>query len=245
MTSLDELQERLLRRPSRGHCSIGGSPERGSRSSTLFAARGVEFLELTVERAEGFASLERVLSSHGDRAIIGAGTVLAADDVRRVAWLGAQFIVSPNTDPAVISTAHEHGLLALPGAFSATEVATATSLGARFVKLFPASVGVGYSAGASRTIPSREVRADRRCQRRERARLVRRGCGCGGDGLEPRADVGRGRGRLRSRATRGGQRRGHQMSSRDVACIRARHNHVATTTFRLPERPLSRVGGWL
>ncbi len=105
---------------------------------------GVAFLELTVEREEGFSSLERVLSSHGDRAIIGAGTVLAADDVRRVASFGAQFIVSPNTEPSVITTAHELGLLALPGAFTATEVATAVSLGARFVKLFPASVGVGY-----------------------------------------------------------------------------------------------------
>jgi 2-dehydro-3-deoxyphosphogluconate aldolase / (4S)-4-hydroxy-2-oxoglutarate aldolase len=105
---------------------------------------GVQFLELTVERAEGFSSLERVLSSHGDRAIIGAGTVLTVDDVRRVASFGAQFIVSPNTDPSVITAAHELGLLALPGSFSATEVATAASLGARFVKLFPASVGVGY-----------------------------------------------------------------------------------------------------
>jgi 2-dehydro-3-deoxyphosphogluconate aldolase/(4S)-4-hydroxy-2-oxoglutarate aldolase len=105
---------------------------------------GVELLEITVERPEGFESLERVLSEHADRAVIGAGTVLSAVDVRRVAALGAQFIVSPNTDATVIKAAHGNGLLALPGAFSATEVATATSLGARFVKLFPANVGVEY-----------------------------------------------------------------------------------------------------
>jgi Entner-Doudoroff aldolase len=105
---------------------------------------GVEFLEITVERPEGFDSLERVLSEHANRAVIGVGTVLSAEDVRRVAEIGAQFIVSPNTDAAVINAAHDNGLLALPGAFSATEVATANALGARFVKLFPANVGVEY-----------------------------------------------------------------------------------------------------
>jgi 2-dehydro-3-deoxyphosphogluconate aldolase/(4S)-4-hydroxy-2-oxoglutarate aldolase len=141
--TLDELQERLLRSRL---VAIVRLEDHGNVVEIVDALcnAGVEFLELTVERAEGFASLERVISSHGDRAIIGAGTVLAADDVRRVASFGAQFIVSPNTDPSVITAAHELGLLALPGAFSATEVAMATSLGARFVKLFPASVGVGY-----------------------------------------------------------------------------------------------------
>lgn len=105
---------------------------------------GVEFLEITVERPEGFESLGRVLIEHADRAVIGAGTVLRTDDVRRVADIGAQFIVSPNTDAAVINAAHVNGLLALPGAFSATEVATANALGSRFVKLFPANVGVEY-----------------------------------------------------------------------------------------------------
>jgi len=110
---------------------------------TLSSA-GVEFLEITVERPEGFDALERVLAEHAGRAVIGAGTVLMANDVKRVADLGAQFIVSPNTDPAVIHAAHDNGLLAFPGAFSATEVAAAASSGARFVKLFPANVGVDY-----------------------------------------------------------------------------------------------------
>jgi 2-dehydro-3-deoxyphosphogluconate aldolase/(4S)-4-hydroxy-2-oxoglutarate aldolase len=140
---LDELEERLLRARLVAIVRLEDH-RRVVEIVDVLCDAGVEFLELTVERPEGFASLERVLSSHGERATIGAGTVLAADDVRRVAALGAQFIVSPNTDASVILTAHDHGLLALPGAFSATEVATATSLGARFVKLFPASIGVTY-----------------------------------------------------------------------------------------------------
>ncbi|MGA7836318.1 MAG: bifunctional 4-hydroxy-2-oxoglutarate aldolase/2-dehydro-3-deoxy-phosphogluconate aldolase [Acidimicrobiales bacterium] len=141
--SLDDLQAHLLRARLVAIVRLADHQHVSEIVDTLCNA-GVEFLELTVERPEGFASLERVLATHGDRAVIGAGTVLTSDDVRRVAGLGAQFVVSPNTDASVIATAHELGLLSLPGAFSATEVATATSLGARFVKLFPASVGVGY-----------------------------------------------------------------------------------------------------
>lgn len=141
--SLEEAQAQLLRARLVAIVRLADHRRVVEIVDALCSA-GVEFLELTVERPEGFSSLERVLSEHGDRAIIGAGTVLSVSDVRRVAGLGAKFIVSPNTDPRVIETAHELGLLAFPGAFSATEVATATSLGARFVKLFPASVGVGY-----------------------------------------------------------------------------------------------------
>jgi Entner-Doudoroff aldolase len=140
---LDELEEKLMRARLVAIVRLADHRNVVEIVDTLCNA-GVEFLEITVERPEGFDSLERVLSEHAGRAVIGAGTVLSADAVRRVAALGAQFIVSPNTDAAVIKAAHGKGLLALPGAFSATEVATATAHGARFVKLFPANVGVEY-----------------------------------------------------------------------------------------------------
>jgi Entner-Doudoroff aldolase len=105
---------------------------------------GVAFLEITVERPEGFDSLSRAVAEFADRATIGAGTVLSVENVRRVGDLGAQFVVAPNTDSAVIAACHQDNLLAIPGAYTATEVATATTAGARFVKLFPANVGVPY-----------------------------------------------------------------------------------------------------
>ena len=105
---------------------------------------GVAFLEITVERLEGFDSLGRAVAAFADRATIGAGTGLSVENVRRVGDLGAQFVVTPNTDRAVIEACHQANLLIIPGAFSPTEVATATEAGARFVKLFPANVGVSY-----------------------------------------------------------------------------------------------------
>jgi 2-dehydro-3-deoxyphosphogluconate aldolase/(4S)-4-hydroxy-2-oxoglutarate aldolase len=109
--------------------------------ATILCDAGVQFLEFTVERPDGLRSIERVVTAVGHRATIGAGTVLSTTDVMNVAEAGARFIVAPDTNPAVISAAHERGLLALPGALTPTEVGVATSAGARFIKLFPGSIG--------------------------------------------------------------------------------------------------------
>lgn len=105
---------------------------------------GVKFLEITVERPEGFDSLGKAIAAFGQQATIGAGTVLSVESVSRVSDLGAQFVVTPNTDPAVIGACRDLDLLAIPGAFTASEVATATASGAKFVKLFPSNVGITY-----------------------------------------------------------------------------------------------------
>src|ERR1700722_3737386 len=70
---------------------------------------GVQFLEITVERPEGMGSVERVVSELAGRATIGAGTVLSVSDVERASDVGAQFIVTPNTNLEVIAAARERG----------------------------------------------------------------------------------------------------------------------------------------
>lgn len=113
--------------------------------ANILCDAGIRFLEITVENPQGVRSIERVVAALGDRATIGAGTVLSSQDVKMSAEAGAQFIVSPNTNPSVIEASHARGLLALPGALTPTEVANATMTKARFIKLFPASIGgVGY-----------------------------------------------------------------------------------------------------
>ena len=102
---------------------------------------GVKFLEVTVERPSGLEAMSRVVSACGSRAAVGAGTVTRAEDVARVVEAGARFIVTPNTDPRVITDSIERGMMILPGAFTPSEVALASDCGAHFVKLFPASTG--------------------------------------------------------------------------------------------------------
>ena len=72
--------------------------------------------------------------------MIGAGTVLCVDDVWRAADAGARFVVSPNTDPDVIHATLKAGLESIPGIMSPSEAFTATSAGAKALKIFPAGV---------------------------------------------------------------------------------------------------------
>ena len=73
----------------------------------------------------------------GERAIVGAGTVLDVIQVREVKAAGARLIVAPNVDAAVIGAAKAHGLLCMPGVFTPTEALLACSLGADALKWFP------------------------------------------------------------------------------------------------------------
>jgi 2-dehydro-3-deoxyphosphogluconate aldolase/(4S)-4-hydroxy-2-oxoglutarate aldolase len=109
-------------------------------AETLVSA-GIEYLEVTIERATGLDALQRVANACATTVTVGAGTVVRPEDVARAADSGARFIVTPNVNPDVIAAAHEQGLMILPGAFTPSEVAVAAQCGAHFVKLFPASTG--------------------------------------------------------------------------------------------------------
>jgi len=69
--------------------------------------------------------------------LVGAGTVLTADQARDAVKAGANFLVSPVCDPQVIAEARSLGVACIPGTFTPTEMLTAHRAGADFVKLFP------------------------------------------------------------------------------------------------------------
>jgi 2-dehydro-3-deoxyphosphogluconate aldolase/(4S)-4-hydroxy-2-oxoglutarate aldolase len=71
-------------------------------------------------------------------AIVGGGTVLAADQVKEAYDAGAEFIVTPIVVPEVADAAHELQLPVLMGASTPTEIFTARKSGADWVKVFPA-----------------------------------------------------------------------------------------------------------
>src|SRR5262245_26454624 len=77
--------------------------------------------------------------------VVGAGTVMSVNDARRAVESGAQFIVSPVLDPAVIAEARALNVASMPGTHTPTEMWQAYQLGAPLQKLFPASGrGVDY-----------------------------------------------------------------------------------------------------
>ena len=80
----------------------------------------------------------RALVQAFPQALVGAGTVLRADQVRAVAATGAGLIVSPNTQLDVLAEGLRLGLVCLPGVATPTEAFAALAAGAHGLKLFPA-----------------------------------------------------------------------------------------------------------
>jgi Entner-Doudoroff aldolase len=113
--------------------------------ATTLVENGIRVLEITLDHPVGLRSVERVAASLAGRAMVGAGTVMDVASVRSARDAGARFCVCPHLDPDVLAAANDAGLLPVPGVLTPTEIVRATSLGAPFVKLFPAgAVGVGY-----------------------------------------------------------------------------------------------------
>lgn len=80
-----------------------------------------------------------------DAAAIGLGSVRNKDEADRAIDCGAQFIVTPITNTAVIERCCNSKIPIMPGAYTPTEIATAWDAGASFVKVFPArNLGPGY-----------------------------------------------------------------------------------------------------
>jgi len=99
---------------------------------------GFTLIEVPLNSPDPFDSIARLAARVGDRALVGAGTVLSLDDVAAVAAAGGRMIVSPNTNIAVIRASVAAGLASLPGYFTASEAFAAIEAGASALKLFPA-----------------------------------------------------------------------------------------------------------
>ena len=112
---------------------------------------GVRFIESTFDQsdpdciAKNKLCIETMVKVANGRAIIGAGTVLNVEQVHAAYEAGAKYIISPNTNKAVIEETVKLGLISIPGAMTPTEIEQAYSWGAHIVKLFPADdVGLHY-----------------------------------------------------------------------------------------------------
>ena len=106
---------------------------------------GMKCIEVTFDQSSP-AGIEETLKSikalaeMGGDICVGAGTVMTCEQVDLAKAAGAKYIISPNTDAAVIKHTKELGLVSIPGAMTPSEVAAAYAMGADIVKMFPAGV---------------------------------------------------------------------------------------------------------
>lgn len=105
----------------------------------VYADAGLTTIEITMNTVGALDMIKFVIKNYGGRLNIGAGTVCTQQQLEQALAAGAQFIVTPIVNPAVISTCAESGIPIFPGAFTPTEIYTAWDLGATMVKVFPAS----------------------------------------------------------------------------------------------------------
>lgn len=103
-------------------------------------AAGIEVIEVPLNSPDPFDSIAQLVRKFGDRARIGAGTVLEVGEVQRLAEIGATIVVSPNCEPEVIAATRAAGMESWPGVFTPTECFTALRAGATGLKFFPASL---------------------------------------------------------------------------------------------------------
>lgn len=105
-------------------------------------AGGVNVLEITMTVPGAIRVIEKVADKYGSDVLVGAGTVLDPETARACLLAGAQFIVSPALNLDTIAMCHRYSAPVMPGVLTPTEVITAWSAGADFVKVFPCgSVG--------------------------------------------------------------------------------------------------------
>ncbi len=115
---------------------------------------GIIKIEVPLNSPDPFATIARLVEHAGERALVGAGTVLDTDAVKRLAGIGAQMVVSPDTNAAVISATKAAGMLSYPGIMTPTECFAALRAGADGIKLFPAfKLGIDGLAAVKSVLP--------------------------------------------------------------------------------------------
>lgn len=119
-----------------------GRVEDGVPLARALVAGGVKTLEITF-RTEVAADAAKAIIAEVPEAVVGIGTVLNADDLRRAQALGARFAVSPGATPELLDAAAASDLPLLPGVATASEVMKAQAKGFNLLKFFPAEQAGG------------------------------------------------------------------------------------------------------
>jgi 2-dehydro-3-deoxyphosphogalactonate aldolase len=118
----------------------GVRPPEAERFGAVLYAAGFRLIEVPLNSPDPFTSIDIMRRTLPADAVVGAGTVLEAEAVARLADIGADLVVMPHGDVEIIGTAKAHGLLCVPGVMTPTEAFAALKAGADALKLFPAEL---------------------------------------------------------------------------------------------------------
>ncbi len=157
---------------------------------------GIHCIEVTFDQSSAEAAADTLVAIRtikeqlGDRICVGAGTVMTVEQVRQAAEAGAEYMISPNVDEAVIRETKKLGKISIPGAMTPTEAAFAYKCGADIVKMFPAGVlGPAYIKAVKAPLKHIPLIAVGGISPENCVDFIKAGCvgvGCGGNLVSPK-----------------------------------------------------------
>ncbi|EKZ6376728.1 2-dehydro-3-deoxy-6-phosphogalactonate aldolase [Klebsiella aerogenes] len=132
----------------------GIQPGEAAEHIAALIEAGFRYIEIPLNSPDWQQSIPAMVRQFGERAVIGAGTVLKVEQVDLLAEAGAKLIVTPNTAPAVIRRAVDKGMLVCAGCATASEAFSALDAGAQWLKIFPSSAfGPDYIRALKAVLP--------------------------------------------------------------------------------------------
>ena len=156
MTPSEELKARLTECPLVAIIR-GVTPGEVEAIGEAIWQAGIRIIEVPLNSPDPFESIRRLAARMGDRAMVGAGTVLEPAHVNAVKDVGGRIIVSPSTDTEVVAATAAAGMVSCPGYFTPSEAFAAIKAGATGLKLFPAEAASPAVLKAQRAVIPRAV----------------------------------------------------------------------------------------
>ena len=129
----------------------GLTPTEAPAIGDALVSSGFALIEVPLNSPEPLHSIAALAQRH-PKALVGAGTVLNAQQVKDVHAAGGRLVVAPNFNPAVLAQALALGMAVLPGVATPTEALAALDAGAHGLKLFPAEMVTPATVKALRAV---------------------------------------------------------------------------------------------
>ena len=156
MTAVEDFQRYFAEMPLVAIIR-GVSPDDAEATAKGIFEAGIRIIEVPLNSPQPFDSIKIIADAFGDRALIGAGTVLNTDNVKRVQHVGGRLIVAPNTNAEVIRATVDAGMVSSPGYFTPSEAFTAIEAGAHSLKLFPAEAASPSVVKAQKAVLPKDI----------------------------------------------------------------------------------------
>jgi 2-dehydro-3-deoxyphosphogalactonate aldolase len=156
MTPAEEFRQYLDACPLVGIVR-GVTPDEAEAIGAAIFDAGIRIIEVPLNSPDPLESIRLLSAALGDRALVGAGTVLDPDQVAEVKAAGGRLVVSPNTNSSVIRATVAAGLISSPGYFTPSEAFAAIEAGAHTLKFFPAEAATPAVIKAQKAVLPRHI----------------------------------------------------------------------------------------